>query len=164
MRERQMIFDPNYWEERRKEIQYPHQAIFRCTLPHWRDIEKTHKKILSQTIGAIDSILDVGCAWGRLLELLPKTWKGRYLGIDLCPGFISMAQGRHPSREFIAGDIRSLDFPDVFDWAVLISIKQMVLGNEGEEAWEKIRQKLQSKADKILYLEYSVENKFEEVS
>lgn len=148
------ILDPDYWKQRLKQAREPHQAIFRCPLDRWLRIEDRHREILGYLISPRDSILDAGCGWGRLLTLLPGDWDGRYLGVDLSPDFIAKAQGAYPKKEFIVGDLRALEFPDRFDWAILISIRPMVKRNLGDGIWEQMEVELKRVARRLLYLEY----------
>lgn len=149
------VLDTSYWKERleRAPKDAPHHAVFRCSAELWRRIEEKHRQILTQEIKPGDSILDAGCGWGRLLDLLPR-WDGRYLGVDLSPDFVEKARWLHPTREFVVGDLRRLDFPDTFQWAVLISIRPMMRRNLGEEEWSKMESELRRVAKRLLFLEY----------
>lgn len=157
------IYDPEYWARRIREApsRSPHQAIYLCTNREWEAIEKKHRDILARHIKAGDSILDCGCAWGRLLQLLPRGWKGRYLGVDLCPEFIERARRESfEAAEFLCGDLRTrlkpLPAEPRFDWAVMLSIRPMIRRYKGEDAWREIEAEVRRVADKILYLEYDV--------
>jgi 2-polyprenyl-3-methyl-5-hydroxy-6-metoxy-1,4-benzoquinol methylase len=55
-----------------------------------------------------DSILDVGCGNGRLLEAL-KDKKINYLGIDNSENLIALAQKNYPDNEFVVGNILDLE-------------------------------------------------------
>ena len=122
------------------------------------EIEAKHRKILAETLKPRHSILDAGCAWGRLLDLLPEWWDGRYLGVDLSPDFVKLAQKEHPTREFVVGNLAAIDLPDRFDLAVLISIRPMIRRNLGDEAWNVMEANLKRHAKKVLYLEYDAED------
>jgi hypothetical protein len=156
----ELIFDPNYWKRRLREANERHQAIFKCPKDQWEAIENKHREILKRHIMPHDSILDAGCAWGRLLTLLPKEWVGDYLGVDLSPDFIELARKEHPAHIFEIGDLRYLSsgvlVKKVYDWAVLISIRPMIKRHQGEEVWQEIEDRLPTVADKILLLEYDV--------
>src|SRR5688572_5696278 len=96
----QPILDPQYWKERLEQAQrgHLHHAVFRCPLDRWQRIEARHSEILARLIGPTDSVLDAGCGYGRLLDLLPATWRGGYLGVDLSPDLIRLAECRLPER------------------------------------------------------------------
>jgi tRNA (uracil-5-)-methyltransferase TRM9 len=73
-----------------------------------------------------DSILDVGCGNGRLLELF-KDRKIDYLGVDISQKLIEIAKRKHPQEDFLVADNLNLPFPDnnfdkVFSVAVLHTI------------------------------------------
>jgi hypothetical protein len=165
------ITDPAYWrgrlERSMKKTEPPfywdHTAIYVCDPSRWKAIEERHRGLLAQTIGRLDGVLDAGCAWGRLLTLMPHWWAGPYLGVDLTPEFLTLARGRHPRRNFLCHDLLKpwpVDYiwGKPFDWAVLISIKQMVEDNLGGEAWETMRINLKLAARKLLILEYDPED------
>ena len=152
------IFMESYWRNRLDAAQQEHHAIYLCPAEEWRRIEDRHREIIKGFISDTDSVLDAGCGWGRLLTLMPPTWKGPYLGVDLSPDFIREAKRKNPSRssQFEIGDLRRVSsIARVrYDWAVLISIKQMVKRNEGSGAWNRIENELRSVVDRILILEY----------
>jgi hypothetical protein len=172
---RQLIERPDYWKRRLREAQHSgmiHHSIYKCSLEQWHRIAERHRQILAELIQLEDSILDCGCGWGRLLELLPESWRGEYLGVDLSPDFIQLAKRRYldpppsayPLRkiEFGVGDLRH-DLPLLVNpkrkitWAVLISIRPMVIRNLGQEAWNEMEAEIRQVASRILYLEYDPE-------
>lgn len=157
------ILDPQFWKTRLNEADYLHQAVYRCTPQVWEGIENAHRRILANHVGEHTSVLDIGGAWGRLVDLLPKTWDGPYVCVDLSPDFIKMGRSRYPQHTFICGDLRNLAQMDLrhgqvpierFDLAVAISIKQMVKSNLGEDQWKLIVQSVSRRANKLLVLEY----------
>lgn len=164
MSEKKPIYNPEYWRDRLRSFQLRHQAIYVCGEDVWKAIEDRHRVLLRQYIKPEDSVLDAGCGWGRLLTLLPDYWKGDYLGVDLCPDFLELARHEHPSRDFVCGDFRELQKHTKekrFDWAVLISIRPMIINNIGEAGWEAVRDELQQVCDRILFLEYVTDDKGE---
>jgi SAM-dependent methyltransferase len=152
------VFDPDYWRVRLArsiDREQAHHAVFEVSEERWRKIAAKHRDILRGKILPSDSILDAGCGWGRLLSLLPKEWKGEYVGVDLSPDFIRVATAAHPSRHFLVGDLREpLGVGGSFSWAILISIRQMVIANVGGEAWAEIEANLRAVARRLLVLEY----------
>jgi hypothetical protein len=92
---------------------------------------------------------------------MPRDWQGYYHGVDLSPDFIKMALPRvrktPPARSFECIDLLKLDTavaPNTFDWAILVSIRPMVLRNLGEDVWQQMESQVRRVAAKILYLEY----------
>lgn len=160
------ILDPAYWRERLLTAAYPHQALFVCIKDRWEAIEAVHRTILAQHIQPSDSILDIGCGWGRLLDLLPEGWNEEYLGIDISPDFIKIAREKYPERSFGVGDVRTLPLvsestgyshyvvEDSWDWAVLISFRPMFKRHLGVEEWGKAEAAIRKCARRLLYLEY----------
>ena len=62
----------------------------------------------------IESVLDVGCGYGRLLEFLisEKFYQGKYCGIDIVPDFVEKAiqiYGSKPKNQFLIGDFLEQD-------------------------------------------------------
>lgn len=162
---KQDIFNPEYWRDRIKDVDRKwkgelHKAVYLTSLEDWRAIEDRHREILAQHIKPTDSVLDAGCGWGRLVDLLSKKWTGVYLGVDISPEFIAMAKDYHPEKVYIVHDLQRLNGTlykgelQQFDWAVCISIDKMVERNVGEDTWELILNNLRKIAKKILLLQY----------
>jgi 2-polyprenyl-3-methyl-5-hydroxy-6-metoxy-1,4-benzoquinol methylase len=69
----------------------------------WPEIRKFAEKVKSG-----DSVLDLGCGNGRLLEAL-KGKEIKYLGVDNSSKLISLARENYPLQKFIVGDLLALD-------------------------------------------------------
>jgi len=155
------ILKPEFWKvrlARANSMREPHRAVYECTLEQWKNIENEHRKVLRQTVMSDWSVLDIGCGYGRLLEILPTSWKGEYLGVDASPDFIEMAEIDFYCYDFICSRIEEITVPAVpFDLAIMISFRAMVVGNLGQAAWENIEKLLPLLAKRVLYLEYSAE-------
>ena len=166
----ELILDPRYWSKRYRDAPKDqlHHAIFKCPLDKWLRIEEKHKQLLSQTVGHTQSVLDVGCGYGRLLNLLGPAYTGKYVGVDLCHEFIDVATDRYEHRThptyFLHGDILDVRFlptkfvaeqpENKFDWAILISVRPMLIRHCGQEYWDRVEQHLRTIAHKMLFLEY----------
>ena len=152
------IFNPEFWRERIAEAKFPHQAIYKCNLSTWNRLQILHRKILNRRVQDSDSILDVGCGFGRLLDIMPKSWEGDYLGIDLSPEFIDKAKATYPKNEFRVINVFSdpLESLGKFDLAIVASFKYMTIRELGVETWEQIRDRLFTICDKLFYLEYDL--------
>jgi SAM-dependent methyltransferase len=155
------ILDPLYWKRRLQAAQQTslHHAVFRCPLDRWARIEAKHAEVLRVTIGKEESVLDVGCGWGRLLNLCSGWWRGEYLGVDLSPDFIELGKTYWKNRkrtQFVCGAVPdvTLHTHHAFDWSVCVSIRPMVRRNLGECAWTSVATWLRSVSVKTLYLEY----------
>ncbi len=151
------ILNPLYWKERYdardKEI---HRSIFHGSLPQFNEVVEQNRKDLSGIVGNNDFILDVGCGWGRVLEVLPKHWEGDYLGIDFSPELIDEARSRYPTRKFICHDLRKLDdleFPnDYFDLAIAVWMESMFEMYELKPVWASIEIELYRIAKRVVKL------------
>lgn len=162
-----VILTQSFWNTRlnkARAIGLQHQALFYCSFDKWKAIEASHRSILDERIKGDESILDAGCAYGRLLDMLPKTWNGPYLGIDLCSEFIQMAKRDHPKRRFINGDLLAV-LPTLdshsFDLAICISMKPMIINYMGMAYWEHVQKEILRVCDNILFLEYTEDHKGE---
>lgn len=64
------------------------------------------------------SVLDVGCGFGDFFGYLcDKGMRTRYVGYDINPGLVKIAQEKYPEAEFEVRDIQIDPFPD-FDFIV----------------------------------------------
>ena len=71
------------------------------------------------TQGGLPSLLDVGCGYGGLADLISdKGLHVDYCGIDMCAAMIEVASKRHVNAKWIVGDIMSLDLDMRFDYVV----------------------------------------------
>lgn len=154
-----LISDPMFWTKRIQDApdDQLHWSIFKCPRDRWERIEAKHRTILVNRIKPNESILDVGCGYGRLLSLMLKSWKGGYTGVDLCPDFLQMARIDYPKRLFVECNILDIESKFglfEFDWAVMISIRPMVKRNLGDETWAKMEVGIRKVAKRLLFLEY----------
>jgi len=167
------ISDPAYWRDRLAcyNASNPHHIIMKMDIDEWGKIESVHRLLLAQLLKPNDSILDAGCGYGRLLRLMPTTWRGEYLGVDLSPDFIELARKEHPDCDFVVGRLDDLsriayvpnqDNPlKKFDWCVCVSIREMVIKNEGESSWTSKLAQMRKISKRVLILEYNVNDKGE---
>lgn len=153
------VLNPAYWSNRAS-TETGHRKVFKCPEDRWQQIKEAHKRILAENVSDSDAVLDVGCGWGRLIDLMPATWCNIYLGIDLCPEFIEQAKASYPNQRFMCGDVIEI-LPRVFprrlpkfDIAILVSIAPMLRRNVGDEYWYNFRDTVLAHSKKILYLEY----------
>lgn len=138
-----------FWKERIETAQKEHYSVYVTTDEAWKKIAEIHKGIIQNECGG--KILDAGCGYGRMSE-----WVQNYTGVDFSPDFIDIAKKKYPEKEFVVASLSELPFKkEEFDWAVCISIKHMIVGNVGEEAWKDIETELKRVAKKVLILEYT---------
>lgn len=101
----------------------------------------------------VESIIDVGCGYGRLLSFIPDGWPGRYVGVDLCPDFVQIARVLHPNYHFYTCDARALPFRDgEFDVAVSLWFKDMVTREAGPWVWAQVAAEMARVAKKSVNL------------
>lgn len=158
------ILDPAYWRGRLRNAKLPHHAVFRCDDQKWRRIAAKHRSILSKRIGTHTTVLDVGCGWGRVLDLMPKDWKGGYLGVDLSPDFVQLGRVHHPGHLFWCGEaeaaVRAMPLR-MFDLALFVSFKHMVIRNLDRATWDRIELLTRDVCKSMLFLEYDEESEGE---
>ena len=119
-------------------------------------IDEIHKKIISENIKIIDSILDIGCGYGRAKDFFADR---SYIGIDFVPEFIDIAKKKYPDCNFLLADIHILPFDDLqFDFGVCISMKGMIVRESGQKEWDIIQQELKRVCNKLLILEWGNNN------
>jgi ubiquinone/menaquinone biosynthesis C-methylase UbiE len=79
---------------------------------------RVHKAVLDMAVAdsegiAPTSILDIGCATGRLLRSAGRLWpKARLLGVDPSEGMIEAARGLEKKATFMVGLAAALPLPD----------------------------------------------------
>jgi ubiquinone/menaquinone biosynthesis C-methylase UbiE len=76
------MFTYNYWNERAKKSGKSLKTVMKRSLPDIinRYFDKKQKKIVSSMVGIDNSILEVGCGYGRFLRLLESS--NRCVGVD----------------------------------------------------------------------------------
>jgi SAM-dependent methyltransferase len=167
------ILNPLYWKERLQEglKTHLHWSVYKVGVQHWKEAEEAHKGILRRRVREGESILDVGCGYGRLLSLLSGDYrKYYYVGVDLSPDFIELAKKTYPEMESrfivkpileVLDDMHDYTNPDhafKFDWGILISFRPMIIRYLGADYWNTIHEGLKKNCKKLLFLEYDPED------
>ena len=84
-------------------------------------------KVLANLLATGDSILDIGCAYGSLVDWLKEHWAGcSYHGIDIVPEFIENARKTY-NRAGVTFDVMDLEqcqTPE--DWCILLGVVNSV--------------------------------------
>lgn len=140
-----------FWKERIDTAQQEHFSVYVTTLPSWLKIAEIHKGIIDRIVGDC-KVLDAGCGYGRASE-----WFGDgYVGVDFSPDFIAIAKNKYPNKKFDIANLDKLPYKDKeFDWGVLVSVKAMIISNQGEQVWSKMEKEVQRVCKKVLVLEYT---------
>ncbi len=159
----QLIYDPAYWRERLVEAKSQdrlYRSVFRVDADSWAAYETVHRKILRRQIAGDTSVLDVGCGYGRLLDLMPDWWQGQYRGVDISPDFVAEAQARHPGRDFECVDLRRVGRSSeaVFDLGVAVAVKHMIVNVSGRDEWDRIEANLLTWCRRLLILTYDLDD------
>lgn len=156
------VNEPIFWRERLAEadaLGIPHHSVYQTNEEDWRRIEETHRQIIKNHVKAGERVLDAGCGYGRLAELFESEV---YTGVDFAGAFIDRAKQLYPEFRFVQAKLEDLPFPEeMFDWAICISIKGMIIGNIGVDFWEVQLAELKRVAKKVLILEYSSPEEYE---
>ena len=61
--------------------------------------------ILRRSIGDVETILDLGCGDGRLMEVLSQNKNWKISGVDIFPRYLKAAKERRIYKNLITGDI-----------------------------------------------------------
>jgi SAM-dependent methyltransferase len=147
-----------FWADRIRRARKDHYRVYVANDDLWGQINRVHERILKSNIAGNDKVLDAGCGYGRLAPLFKKN---QYTGVDFSPEMIEIAKRDNPEYEFMVESLYKLPFEDgAFNVAFCVSIKDMIVGNIGEEAWEKMQAEVKRVANKVLILEYTHPSKF----
>ena len=153
----QPVQDPAFWAERLAKAETQHHAVYRCTLEKWMEIAERHRALLARVVQPTWKVLDAGCGWGRLLNLLPNDWHGEYIGVDISPDFVQLARVTYPGREFVCWDLKEFSKykPQIeADICITVSLRRMIIREYGEAEWQRMLNALRIRALRFLHLEY----------
>jgi ubiquinone/menaquinone biosynthesis C-methylase UbiE len=138
-----------FWKDRIEKAGRKHYSVYITSEGDWQKINQAHEKILKDECKG--KVLDAGCGYGRWSVLFDD-----YVGTDFSPDFIAIAQKENPTKTFIQADLKALPFKDgEFDVAFCVSIKHMIEGNLGKDAWLEMEKELLRVAKKLVILEYT---------
>jgi ubiquinone/menaquinone biosynthesis C-methylase UbiE len=155
----------DFWKgriESAKAAKQMHWSVY--LVNSFKDIDKAHKEVLEK-LGVFEpglKILDAGCGYGRNSDWFLDE---DYTGVDFSPDFIAEAKQLYPSKRFLEANLIALPFEDKeFDFAVVNSIKDMIIDNLGKEEWQKMEDELKRVAKKVVILEYTGPSDYEVIS
>lgn len=174
VRTRKNVLDPLFWKERVDNLTKKddiHKSVYDVTKYTWEKIELEHSEILETILpvryypdGNIEpyKILDCGCGYGALLDVLPNHVD--YTGVDISPDLINLANTRYPNNKFIRYDIRYLtalyDQYLSFDYCIARSMEGMIIENIGMHNWMMMLRQMLKMAPYVVLLNYSEPDKF----
>jgi len=99
-----------------------------------------------------DSVLDLGCGNGRLLEGLKNN---NYIGVDASAGLIAEAKKNYPQSKFVQADILTLKTPQQFDVIFMLSVLNHFPKKYHEEIIKKVSSMLKP-AGKLLMINWNM--------
>lgn len=155
------VTDPEYWRGRvaeavaRGEL---HRAIYEGSSDSFSEHEASHKTLVGRSgIRPDDSVLDVGCGYGRLLNYLGVSRPGEYVGIDISPDLVAVARRIHTDRTFecVRDTVQCLkDLPDrSFDVVAALWLKAALLRNGQGELWGLILRQMERVAERVVVID-----------
>lgn len=157
---------PKFWSGRIQEAEERggglYYAVYNTHPRNWERIQRESAEALTKCLNRGMRVLDAGCGYGALYEVLPYKESIDYRGIDISPDLIETARKRCPSVQFIIGDLRSIPFPNnYFDRAICRAIKYTIVDNLADGEWEAMRSELLRVAKAVILLEYESILKYE---
>lgn len=154
--QRKDIRSKRFWRDRlewAKGIGEIHRSVYYIAVEEWDRIEEEHVRIILSTIPEGSKVLDCGCGYGRISRFLNPSH--RYVGVDFSSSLILEARRLFPKTHFVLGNLKKLNFEDKnFDWAICVSIRDMVVDNLGQSEWNLMLKEILRVSKKLLILEY----------
>jgi SAM-dependent methyltransferase len=155
VRQPQPVSDPAFWKERlelAKKQNHLHYSVYLANESLWNKIYNIHVEIIKKEIPEDARVLDIGCGYGRMSPLFKK-----YTGVDISPDLLAEAKKLYPYNRFILADLNDLPFRNKeFDIGFMVSVRGMIIGNLGQEVWDKMEKECIRVCKKLLILEYGV--------
>lgn len=109
-----------------------------------QSVVRRHKRILS-TINIEETILNIGCGDGALLELINPAFMGEFIGIDTCEKVLR-AEMLYPQHHWVQGELElfipCLSLREI-DWCIVSSLN-------GIEDWGHVREMLEEKIQRLV--------------
>lgn len=151
--DRDPIFETSFWKERLAEARrrgHLHYSVYLAHPGLWEKIIAAHEVLLKKYIPKKAKVLDAACGYGRLSPMFDN-----YTGVDFSPDLLEVGREMFPDKKFVQADLRKLPFEDgEFDWAICASVKHMIIGRKGLEAWAECEKEIKRVAKKVLIIEY----------
>lgn len=147
----------SFWKERIERSKHgrEHYSVYITTDEDWKYLNGVHEELLKKE--CTGKVLDAGCGYGRWSVLFDD-----YVGVDFSQDFIDIAKEKYPNKKFIQSKLESLPFKDKeFDSAFCVSVKRMIIDNQGNEAWEQMEKELLRVSKKLVLLEYTEPEEYE---
>lgn len=132
-----------------------HRLMFNGSRDQFDNIERRQVDAL-RVIRPRQSVIDVGCGYGRMLDLLAaQRWRGKYIGFDVSPDLVEIARRWWPDYTFVVADLANDPAPSPMraDWAVALWVKSMLIGNGYDAEWDRIEAWMHANAERILVID-----------
>ena len=147
--------NPGFWANRiaenNRRNEPLHKILMDCNEADWNRIQTHSRNVLRGVVKHGDRVLDCGCGYGVLLEVMPFS---EYVGVDSCPEMIELARRRNPRFRFELADLRHLPFADdFFDVAVCRSVEGTVKTRVSNRDWAAMRQEMLRVARKLVLID-----------
>ena len=152
------VVDPDYWRDRMYGAFASgerHRLMFNGSIDQFENIERRQADAL-KVVQPRQSVIDVGCGYGRLLYLLSRRrWRGLYVGYDVSPDLVGVARKWWPDYAFVVADMANDPPPAPFraDWAVAVWVRSMMVGNGFGAEWDRIEAWMRSNAKNVLIVD-----------
>lgn len=135
-----------------------HQIIYRTDIGNWNKIQKSTAKLLRDVLPKSCSMLDAGCGYGAVYDLLhtaPHFSGVQYTGLDLSEDLIGIAKLRYPHANFEQCRLEDAMYPDDhFDFTVFRSVAVMLHDNGYSSAWSLALDNVKRMSKSIAIIEY----------
>lgn len=136
-----------------------HQIIFRTDITNWSNIQRDTGKMLRSILPPSCRILDAGCGYGALYEVLhavPHFAGVEYTGLDLSKDLIGIAKLRYPDADFQEMSMEDADYPEsYFDYTIVRSVQGMLHENDCTSTWSIAFANIKRMSKNIILAEYS---------
>lgn len=135
-----------------------HQVIYRTDIGNWNKIQKATAKLLKDVLPPSCNVLDAGCGYGALYEVLhavPHFSGVQYTGLDLSEDLVGIAKLRYPDAVFEQCRLEDAMYPDNhFDFTVFRSVEGMLHDNGYSAAWSMAFDNVKRMSKNVILIEY----------
>lgn len=159
---RDLVLTPEFWRKRLLTAHATGRGLFSAiydTDPEtWNGIQNKTAGLLQRYVEPGSSVIDIGCGYGAIFELIPPNVS--YVGIDVSPDLVEIAQLRYPDGRFLVADVTSKTqfTSSQFDYAICRSIKSMILLYVGQYVWKLMLTEIMRIAKKVLIIDYDTDD------
>lgn len=166
------VQSPDFWRDRLFDVVASgrdlHKAVYDIDYSVWSGINEQCRTILASLVKPPQVVLDAGCGYGSLAPFLPDGVV--YVGVDVSPELIDLADRRYgrksatprPNTQFVVGNLIDLPYRDrEFDLVIVRSIRRMIVRNQGEAAWLPLDREVRRVGQRVLWMEYEGDLKWE---